>query len=65
MTFARRFEIARIVEDVVFRQQRLVGKAEQLPIANNGGGVVEAAAGCRFVGPHSADDRGDTFSCLR
>ncbi len=45
MTFTSRLEVARIVEDVVLRQQRLIGKADQLLIANDGGGVVESAPG--------------------
>ena len=44
MTFARRLEVARVVKNVVFRQQSLVGKADQLLIADKCRGVEEPTA---------------------
>src|SRR4026208_2381112 len=62
VSFGAGLEVAWIVEDVVFGQQRFVGKAEQLLIANHGGGGKETAAGGLVRRSDSADDRGDSFS---
>ena len=55
--FARRFEVTRIVEHIVFRQQGLVGETEQRPVANNRGRVVQFAARRLIARPDGADDR--------
>ena len=49
--FARGLEVARVVENVVFRQQGFVGKSNQLLIVNYGSGVIEVTAGSQIDGP--------------
>src|SRR5262249_38833242 len=58
--FAPRFKVTRVVEYVVFRQQGLVGKAEQSLVTNNCGRIVKRAPGWLIAGTHGAYDRGQT-----
>ena len=62
MTFTRWFEVARIVKDIVFRQQGFIGKANELPIADYGSGVKEPAPGRRIVGSDCSDNCRHSFS---
>src|ERR1700750_1731218 len=61
VAFGARLEVAWIVEDVVFRQERLICKAKQLLVANDGGGVEETPAGCQARRTHRTNDRRDSF----
>ena len=61
-SFARRFKVTRIVKHVVFGQQCLVGKTEQLPIANHRGRIKEPASSRKIRGTNSANDSSDAFS---
>ena len=56
----RRLEITRVVENVVFGQERLVGKPQQPPVVNDRGGIIKPAAVLFVIGPDRADDRRDT-----
>src|SRR5215216_1655678 len=59
MTFGARLEVAWIIEDVVFRKERLICKPEQFLVANDGGGVEQTPARCqprRPYGPHNRRD---------
>ena len=57
MTLARRLEISRVIEDIIFGQKRLVGKAYELTIANYRRRVIEAATRARLGRSNSANNR--------